>query len=393
MEYRDSAAESAFRADVRAFISSRMPAAFAQPSYVEHEFDAGMDRDDPHIATWREALASRRWIAPHWPVEYGGAGLSVGEQFVLNEELAEVRAPDVGLSGVNLIGPILILYGTAKQKAEQLPLITSGARLWAQGYSEPSAGSDLASLTTRAVRAGDDFMINGQKIWTSGAHKSDWIFMLARTNADAPKHKGITMFLLDRRTPGITIRPIVNIAGYHSLNEVFFDDVRVPRENVVGEVGGGWYVGAALLDFERSDIRRTVVLGHMLRGYITVARQSIAAAPKLESMRAELAERCIEATVTRLLSYRIISMQKRGLVPNHEASSAKVFRTETHQRIAHTGLRLFGTAGVLYGDPRDPGSGSIPYSYLSTLSLTISAGTNEVQKNIVATRGLGLPRG
>ena len=351
-----------------------------------------MNREDPKIANWRAVLASRFWIAPHWPKEYGGAGLTVGEQFVLNEELAEVRAPDIGMSGVNLIGPILILYCSEKQKAEQLPLITSGARFWAQGYSEPGAGSDLASLATRAVRNGDDFVIRGQKIWTSGAHKSDWIFMLARTDPDAPKHKGITMFLLDRHSPGITVRPIVNVAGYHSLNEVFFDDVRVPRENVVGAVDQGWYVGAALLDFERSDIRRAVVLGHMIHAYVAAARETAAGVHRLKAMRAEIADRSIEAMITRLLSYRIISMQKRGLVPNHEASAAKVFRTETHQRIAHTGVRLFGTVGVLYGDSRDPGGGTIPYNYW-TLSLTISAGTNEVQRNIIATRGLGLSRG
>ncbi|MEO6043440.1 MAG: acyl-CoA dehydrogenase family protein [Tepidiformaceae bacterium] len=325
MEYLDSPEEAAFRANVKQFIRENLPAAFAAPEYIEHEFDAGMERGDPNIACWRAALASRNWIAPHWPKEYGGAGLTVGEQFVLNEELAEVRAPDVGMSGVNLIGPILMLHGSEKQKAEQLPLITSGERFWAQGHSEPGAGADLASLITRAVRSGDDFVVSGQKIWTSGAHKSDWIFLLARTDAEAPKHKGITMFLLDRYSPDITVRPIVNIAGYHSLNEVFFDDVRVPRENVVGTVDQGWYVGAALLDFERSDIRRTIVLGHMIRTYIAAAKTTVSGSHRLPTMRAELSERSIEALITRLLSYRIISTQKRGLVPNHEASAAKVF--------------------------------------------------------------------
>ncbi|MEX2080240.1 MAG: acyl-CoA dehydrogenase family protein [Dehalococcoidia bacterium] len=392
MQLTDTQEEAAFRTSVREFMAGNLPPELRAEHYVESEFDAALDRTDPYIARWREALAQKNWVAPHWPAEYGGGGLSVGEQFILNEELATARTPDVGMSGVNLIGPILILHGTPEQKAAHLPRITSGEVVWAQGYSEPGAGSDLASLTTRAVRDGDEWVVSGQKIWTGGAHACQWMFMLTRTDPGAPKHKGISMFLVDLKTPGISVRPIIDIAGRHYLNEVFLEDVRVPAGNIVGEVNQGWYVGAALLDFERSDIRRTVTLEHLLNGYLAAAKESPSARERLPQMKRELADRYIETTVTRLFAHRILSMQKRRLVPNYEASVAKMFRTETHQRIAHTGLRLLGTRGALYRDDAFTNDGGAGFHYLSTLSLTISAGSNEIQRNIVATRGLGLPR-
>jgi alkylation response protein AidB-like acyl-CoA dehydrogenase len=392
MEFRDTPEEAAFRSEVRTLVHSYFPEG-GNP-------DADMEAEDQREkqADWRSALAQRGWIAPHWPKEYGGGGMSPGEQFIFNEELAESRVPNVGGMGVQMIGPILIMYGTDEQKKEHLPRITSGEAVWCQGYSEPGSGSDLASLQSRAVRDGDDFVLNGQKIWTSGGHRANWMFLLARTDPDAPKHRGISMFLLDMKTQGVQVRPLVNMANVHHFNEVFFDNVRIPAKNLVGEENRGWYVGATLLDFERSNIGSSINLRHQVNDLIAFARQAQAdGSPKAkvdDTIRAELADRAIEADVCRLISYRIITMQKRGQVPNYEASMNKLFRSEAAQRTARTATKLMGLYANLYrGESRAPLGGKWSYEYLATVPATIAAGTSEIQRNIIATRGLGLPRG
>jgi len=349
------------------------------------------------VVRWRTAVAERGWIAPQWPKEYGGAGMSVGEQFIFNQEMATARAPDLGSAGLERIGPILILYGTEQQKQEHLPRITSGQVRWCQGYSEPGAGSDLASLQTRAARDGDDFVINGQKIWTGQAHRAQWMFMLARTDPEAPKHRGISMFLLDMKTPGITVRPLVNMAGEHNFNEVFFDSVRVPARNMVGEENRGWYIGATLLDFERSLIRQVVGLRQDVEDLVGLVRERGAdggLGADRSTVRAELAERLVEADIARLFSHRIISLQKQGRVPNYEASVNKLFLADTQQRIAQTGMKLAGAYGHLYsGSKWAPLHGRLARYYLRSTSISIAGGTSEIQRNVIATRGLGLPRG
>ncbi len=390
MDLRDTPEEAAFRADVRQFIHENYlsldPSERPKPQLGE----ASGPRRDPATERWRAALGSRGWLAPHWPKAYGGAGMSVSEQFIFNEEMAEARAPSVGsYHGLSLIGPVIILHGTEQQKREHLPKITSGEIIWCQGYSEPGSGSDLASLQTRAVRDGDDYVINGQKIWTSGAHYADWIFLLARTDPDAPKHRGISMFLADMKSPGISVRPIVNMAGQPGLNEVFFDNVRVPAQNLVGEENRGWYVGATLLDFERSGISQTIGARHAVNDLVHYAAEHGCDAP----MRAELADRLIESEVARFLSYRIISMQKRGLIPNYEASVNKMYYSELQQRIARTGIKLTGLRGQLMDEERTPLRARFTREYMTSIPATIAAGTSEIQRNVIATRGLGLPRG
>jgi alkylation response protein AidB-like acyl-CoA dehydrogenase len=290
------------------------------------------------------------------------------------------------------------MYGSDEQKAEHLPRITSGEVQWAQGYSEPGAGSDLASLQTRAVKDGDDYVINGQKIWSSGAHRADWMFMLARTDPDAPKHRGISMLLVDMKSPGITVQPLIDMSGRHVFNQEFFDNVRVPARNRVGEENRGWYVGATLLDFERSGIGGSIGLRHQVNDLITFAKEAgksgTTSVRLSNSVKAELADRAVEAGVAELISYRIISMQKRGQVPNHEASMNKNFRSEASQRLASTGMKLIGMYGAIYGEhPLAPLKGRLSRQYLSSVSATIAAGTSEINRNVIATRGLGLPRG
>ncbi|MCA9854704.1 MAG: acyl-CoA dehydrogenase family protein, partial [Dehalococcoidia bacterium] len=292
--------------------------------------------------------------------------------------------------GTSMIGPTIIIHGNEEQKQEHLGAILRGEVQWCQGYSEPGSGSDLASLQTRAVRDGDDFVINGQKIWTSGAHTADWMFMLARTDPDAPKHRGITYFLMDMKSPGVTVRPLINMGNMHNFNEVFFEDVRVPARNVLGEIDRGWYIGTTTLDFERSSIGNSVGQRQTLEYYLRYIKQNNADVSG--TVKGELADRWIEAMTAKNLSYRVITIQAEGRVPNHEASIAKMFNTELSQRIARTAMKVLGTAGQLTDAEQAPMKGRVAASYLATVSSTIAGGTSEIQRNIVATRGLGLPR-
>jgi alkylation response protein AidB-like acyl-CoA dehydrogenase len=400
MDWRDTPEQAAFRAEVQEVIRTRLPERYrrlAAAGDVEGrawEFDR--KSPDPAIRqaamNWHRALAERGWVAPHWPKEYGGAGLTPMEQFILNQEIARAGAPHVGGSGVSLLGPTLIVHGTEEQRQKYLPPILNGEVTWAQGYSEPGSGSDLASLQTRAVRDGDEWVINGQKIWTSAAHTADALFALVRTDPDAPKHRGISFMLIDDiKTPGITIRPLVDMSEGHYFNEVFFDDVRVPANNVVGEVNRGWYVGMTLLDFERSNIGGAVAARRTLMRLLDHLRSDPSLAERAQSgrLRQELAQRYIETEVMFQQSFRIVSMQARGLVPNYEASMAKLFNSELSQRLAETAMECLGMrGGVVRGRPES----SFARGYLGAVPATIRGGTSEVQRNVIATRGLGLPR-
>ncbi|MGD9895044.1 MAG: acyl-CoA dehydrogenase family protein, partial [Dehalococcoidia bacterium] len=341
MDFRDTAEETAFRAEVRAFIAEQLPSSFGARATEWGMFNTsrGANAVPPEDArAWRKRLAERGWIAPAWPKEYGGAGMTVVEQAIFNEEMAEARAPGAGGIAVGWAGPTIMTHGSEEQKHRFLPGILSGEETWCQGFSEPGAGSDLASLQSRAVRDGDDYVVNGQKIWTSGAHASQFMILLARTDPDAPKHRGISYFILDMKSPGIQIQPLINILGDHSFNQVFFESVRVPRENIIGEENRGWYVGATTLDFERSSIASSVQMGHVVRDLVAFAREW----GTDTASRLELAERAVEALVARLLSYQVISMQRRGQIPNKEAAIAKLYTSDLDQRRVATGMRLLG---------------------------------------------------
>ena len=248
MDYRFTTEEESFRSEVRTFLRSELP-----PEWDYDPFELTEERWD-FARDFTKKLAGKGWVAPAWPQEYGGQGMGYMKQVVLSEELAYHRAPNTSLIGVTYAGPTVIVYGNEEQKKQFLPGITSGDIVWCQGYSEPNAGSDLASLQTRAVKDGDDYIINGTKIWSSNAHKANWCFLLARTDADAPKHKGITYFMTPMDTPGISVRPLINMADEHVFNEIVFDNVRIPVKYLVGEENRGWYIGMTTLDFERSNI-------------------------------------------------------------------------------------------------------------------------------------------
>ncbi|MDP6605968.1 MAG: acyl-CoA dehydrogenase family protein [Dehalococcoidia bacterium] len=405
MDWADTAEQASFRSEVRGVIEGRLPdryrklAEAAEGGAGDYQADRISENSEHQQAAvdWAQALSEQGWVAPHWPKEYGGAGLSPMEQFIFNQEMASAGAPGVGGSGVAMLGPVLIIHGTDEQKAEHLPKILSGEAAWCQGYSEPGSGSDLASLQTRAVHDGDDYVINGQKIWTSGAHNADWIFALARTDPDAPKHRGISFLMFDRRSPGVTVRPLINMAWQHGFNETFFEDVRVPADALIGEENRGWYVGATLLDFERSNISGAIVNRRTLTALLDYLKtdDGQAKANVTPSVRGEIADRFIESEVLFNFSFRIISMQDSGQIPNYEASTSKLFNSELSQDMSLTGAKTFGLHSNIWEDDdgRAPMGGRFIKSYVGSVASTIAAGTSEIQRNIIATRGLGLPRG
>ncbi len=390
MDLRDSPEEAAFRKEVVDFIDKESPRVVPGASF-QTLAEQGQN--------WFRKLSERGWIAPAWPKEYGGAGMSQLEQFIFNEEMAIHRAPRPMhlIIGLGLAGPTIIVHGNEEQKRRWLPGVLAGTDIWCQGYSEPEAGSDLASLRTRAVRDGDDYVLNGQKIWSTLAHVARWMICLARTDPEAPKHRGITYFVLDMKSPGIEVRGLTNMANTHEFNEIFLDNVRVPKENVIGEENRGWYVGMTTLDFERSSVGSAVGMRQeveeMIEYAIEYRHTPISVLDARPLLRLELADRLIEAEAGRMLSYRIASMQNRGLIPNYEASLLKVFAAELHQRIARTKTSVLGMyAQLMPGEPKAPHFGAWAHQYLRSVGYTIEAGTSEIQRNIIAQRGLGLPR-
>ena len=392
MDFAFTAEEEQFRQELRAFLDEELPSWWQ-----------GMFVDDPRaMPLTREVcrrLAARGWLTMSWPREYGGSEESVWKQAILREEMwaaDEPRGPQY--MNLNYIGPMIMRFGTPEQKQRFLPPMAAGEVIWTQGFSEPGAGSDLASLATRAVEDGDRFIINGQKIWNSYADApADWCLLLARTNPDVPKHKGISVFLVDMKTPGITVRPIESMAGPHDFNELFFDDVVVPRDCLLGEKDEGWSMVVAGLTFERIGIARYARAERILEHLVEYAKATVVEGRPLSErpdVRDRLAELACRTEAARLLNYRAISLQARGEVPATEASVARIHNTLVEQFAGQVGLELLGGAGLLLpDDPYAPLDGEIERQWVHNIPATIAAGTLEVQKNIVAQRGLGLPRG
>lgn len=381
MEFAFTPTEEALRQEVRSFLQS-LPRRETP------------DSEDTPNSELERALAGNGWLTMAWPKEYGGKGASQMDQLIFKEELFEAGGA-FDFLGVQLAGPTIMVHGSEEQKRQHLPRIARAEVRWCQGFSEPGAGSDLASLQTRAVRDGDDYVVNGQKIWTSNAHHADWILLLTRTDPDAPKHRGISMFVVDMKTPGISIRPLVQITGVHGFNEVFFEDVRVPASNMIGELNRGWYAATTTLDFERSGIERNLIARRDWNRIHALIRAR-AFAPFLgggsQAWRNQLAELFIEIEAGQWMARRVAYLQGRGIVPNYEASMSKTFNSELGQRVADFGVNVFGLAGQLRQGPRAAAKGTLAFRYLDSRRLTIGQGTSEINRNIIATRGLGLPR-
>ncbi len=394
MDFRFSPEEEAFRQELRAWLGENVPADW-EGVFLEEE-------EEP----WREGrafvkrLAQKGWVAPGWPKQYGGMEASPSLQLVYHEEMGYHRAP-IGsiVQSVGYIGPAIIGFGTEEQKQKHLPPISSGETVWCQGFSEPNAGSDLASLQCRAVKDGDDWVLNGDKTWTSNAHRSDWCIVLARTDPGAPKHKGISFFLVDMQTPGISVQPIVNAADVHSFNAVFFDDVRVPKDALLGQENQGWYIAAMTLDFERSSLvaAGVAMARRGLDELVAYCKETRVNGKRLLDyplVRHKLAETAIEIEVGRYMVYRVVSLQARKEPGSIEAAVCKLYNTEMDVRLANTGIQILGLFGQLNRDSKWARMmGRFEKSYLYALAMVVGGGTSEIQKNIVAMRGLGLPRG
>ncbi len=381
MDFRLSDDDLRLRNEVSAAVAERMRSA---PSGGDYDYNAHW----PWARDFSRWLAERGWLVPGWPREHGGSGATYIQQLVITEELVYHDAPvSINTNRVGYTGPTIMVYGTGEQKRQHLQGIASAEVMWCQGFSEPGSGSDLAGLQTSAIRKGDDYVVNGQKIWTSYAHLSDWMILLARSDPDAPKHKGITFLLVDMKSPGITVRPLHNLHGAHHFNEVFFDDVRVPVANRLGEEHRGWYVSTTTLDFERSSVAMAAA-GRRIFDDLVRALADTPSTKQRALTRALLADLKVRVEVGRLLCYQVAWMQTNGLVPNREASQAKIFNSELTQAVANTAVRLLG----LRANDLLSRHGRFGTLYLDSVARTIGGGTSEIQRNILAQRGCGLPR-
>ena len=390
MDFCFSQEDESFRQELRQFLKEELPPDWEDGTRYPEEWDW------PFAMQMRRKLAQCGWLTMHWPKEYGGQDSLPLRTLIFNEEMAYHRAPGRDIFGARMVGPILILFGTEEQKRVFLPSIARGEVQWCQGYSEAEAGSDLASLKTTAVEDGNDFVINGGKIWTTLAHRADWMFLLARTDPDAPKHRGLSFLLLDMKSPGVSVRPIYDMARIPEFNEVTFDNVRASKGNLLGEKNKGWHVALTLLDLERSGIEYSATARRLLDELIQYAKEVEVKRTTLWSdprVRDILEECAVECEVARLLAYRVAWMQAQGMVPSKEASMSKVYGSETQQKVADTGMKLLGLYSQLTRDSRWAVlKGRVQEIWLLSFSSTITAGTSEIQRNIIATRGLGLPR-
>ena len=389
MDLSYSPHEERFRAELRVWLEQHPP-------------DPEPENLDAWVAygkAWQRRLYEAGWCGVAWPKAYGGRGATLIEQIIFQEEMARSKAPLlINLAGLTMGGPVLIAHGTEAQKQRHLKSILAADEIWCQGFSEPNAGSDLAALKTRAVLDGDDFVVDGQKVWTSFARYADWCMLLVRTDPDAPKHRGITFLLVDMHSPGITVRPLKQISGDEDFNEVFFESVRVPRTNVIGAVNGGWEIAITTLMHERA----TLTFSRQLQSRVALADLIAFAAhwqhdgrPAVADpvCRQQLAQAVIESAAIKYTAYRSLTKTIRGGVPGPEGSIEKLFWSEMYQRMLEAALSIEGPYAQLMKDsPHVARGGMWQHLFLYSRGRTIAAGSSEIQRNIIAERVLGLPR-
>jgi alkylation response protein AidB-like acyl-CoA dehydrogenase len=376
MDLNYSAEELAFRDEVRAWLRANLPAELREKG----ERYAHLSKDD--LLRWHRILAKKGWVAPAWPKEWGGTGWNLVQRYIFEEELGYVGAPPLIPFGLNMCAPVLLRFGTEAQKKRFLPRIYQGEDFWCQGYSEPGSGSDLASLKTKALRQGGHYVVNGQKIWTTLAHYADWIFCLVRTDPTVEKRQeGISFLLMDMKTPGITVRPLILMDGAHEVNEVFFDEVKVPAENLVHEEGKGWTVAKYLLGYERMNTGR---IGESKRQLARL--KEYAAHLKGDSrFRDRLSRLEVELTALEITNLRFLDrMRRTGQPPGADVSMLKIKGTEIQQGLTELMMEATDPAAS------DELAQAIRKRYLSMRKTTIYAGSNEIQRNIIAKMTLGL---
>ena len=397
MQLEFSPAEIAFQKEVRTFIAENYP---ENLRFVQ---DEGHDLSKEDFLSWHRILAKKGWIAPAWPVEYGGTGWTATERFIWSEELAAADCVGTMPFGLSMVGPVIYTFGTPEQKAKFLPGILSGDDWWCQGYSEPGAGSDLASLRTKAVRDGDDYVVNGQKTWTTMAQHADWGFFLVRTDSDAKAQEGISFLLIDMKTPGVTVRPIITLGGEHEVNEVWLEDVRVPVANRVYEENKGWTCAKFLLAHERTGIAAVARSKRGVEKIKAIARteqdgdRPLIANPFFKRKISELE---IDLTALEFTELRSLAGEASGKGPGPESSLLKIKGSEIQQRITELALEAVGHYGAPYfrgfgeGDNEHPIGPDYAHraapTYFNTRKTTIYGGSNEIQRNIIAKMVLGI---
>jgi alkylation response protein AidB-like acyl-CoA dehydrogenase len=393
MDLNFTSEEEEFRLKVRRFLEQELPKAGMRPEREGREDKAWLEK----AKAWQRKMHSAGYVALAWPKQYGGQEMDPVRQSIVNEEMVRANAPYmVGGSGLGMLGPTLISWGTEEQKKEHLPKILTAEEIWCQGYSEPGSGSDLASLRTRAEIHGDEFIVNGQKVWTSGAQYADWMFCLVRTDPEAPKHRGISYILIDMKTPGITVRPLVQMTGDRGFNEVFFDNVHVPRKNLVGKLNEGWLVANATLFHERNMLGSATGSQQRFNRLLALAkrvRRNGCALSEDPIFRQRLADLEIRVEGMRFHSYRQLTDQMRGKNPGVEAMINKLVGTELNHDLATAAMEAMGDYAMLARDDSDVlDHGYWPYEWMFSLGLVIGGGTSHIQKNIIAERGLKMPK-
>jgi alkylation response protein AidB-like acyl-CoA dehydrogenase len=394
MDFDYAPQEEAFRKELRAWLEANLPKDYDPETFEQLDQE---ERFQIQLA-WQKKLHAAHLVGIHWPEEYGGRGATVIEQTIYQQEIARVRAPGVANPlGISIVGPTLMHWGTKEQRKRYVPKILSAEEIWCQGYSEPSSGSDFASLQTRAVEDGDHFVINGQKVWTSYAHKAHRCILVVRTDPNAPKHKGLSYLLVDMKSPGITVRPLVQITGDAEFNEVFFEDVRVPKANIVGEKNQGWQVAVTTLMFERANFGIVYQLEPMLRRLAVLAKRidvNGRTAAEDTAVRQKLAQLHIETQAIKLNGFRQLTRQLRGDPPGPEGSIGKLAASETNLRLVHFAMELLGPySQMALGEDMGPDGGYWSRRALASRLYTIAGGTSEVMRNIVGDRVLALPKG
>jgi alkylation response protein AidB-like acyl-CoA dehydrogenase len=394
MDLSLSAEHEAFRKQIRTWLKANIP----KRDSPERHLPEGDPKRVQWYKDWQRKLCDAGYVAMGWPKEYGGQAADVMQQTILNQELVLANAPQqIGMMGVQMVGPTLIQFGTEEQRERFLPKILSADEIWCQGYSEPGSGSDLASLKTRAELIGDEFIVNGQKVWTSNAQIADWIFCLVRTDPEAPKHRGISYLLIDMKTSGITVRPLIQMTGDAGFNEVFFEDVRVPRRNLVGELNAGWKVANATLAHERNMLGSTTRTQQMFNGLLKIAQgRQRYGKPASEDpvIRQKLADIMIRVEAMKYHSLRQLTDALKKRPPGIGASVNKLVSTELNHDVCALALEIMGSYAWLgRRSAHVVDRGIWPYEFMFTLGLIIGGGTSQIQKNIISERGLGMPRG
>ena len=390
MDLRFSPEDEQYRVKLRTWLEKNLP---QEPRPVEQDAEFAYRR------TWQRQLYAGGWVGINWPKEYGGQGATLIQQAIYAQEMTRAKAPQPanGL-GIGIVGPTLMHHGTEEQKKRFIPKILSGEEIWCQGFSEPNSGSDLASLQTKAVLDGDDFVVNGQKIWTSLGQYADWCILLVRTDPNAPKHRGISYLLVDMHSPGITVRPLKQITGNSEFNETFFDNVRVPKHNLVGELNEGWRIAMTTLTYERgiSSLATQVRIKQQLDAMIDYARTTRKNGTTLAQdlvLRQQLARAYIGVEIMLLNLYRGITTRLRGKPAGPEASLDKLYWSELDKWMQELGMELQGPYSQLMEESKYAVVGNWQYNFLRSRAGTIYSGTSEIQKNIIGERVLGLPKG